>query len=137
MLRSMAGKWKAVQCLAPGAAVTADTNMTAVDTKDFGSACILVDIGAQTFTTNNKIAIEVEESDNGTDWTDAPAGAIVDEESAGVATTLVAGAGSQVVAVHYIGMKRYFRGVLNISGTISCVIGALAIKGNPQAMPPL
>lgn len=136
MLRSLYALMKLTMLTAPGAAVTADTNGGSLDTKGFGASAIVFMIGAQTFTSSNKIALKLEESDDNTNWSAVADGEIQNQESAGVYKTLVSGSGSQVEVAHYLGYKRYVRGVLDISGTISCVIGIGGLLGKPQAQPP-
>lgn len=137
MLRSMYALMKVLSMTVPGAAITADTNTGSLDTKDFGAAAIAFHVGAgQTFTGSNKIGFKMEESDDNSTWNAVPDGQIQNQESAGVIQTLVSGTGSQVIVGHYLGYKRYIRGVLDITGTISVVVGVSGLLGKPNLMPP-
>lgn len=116
--------------LAP-AVRTGDTNGTGVDLQGFESALVVFDCGAEgvTLSGTDKIALELEESDDNSTFADVAAADMIGEESAGVVKTLDDNAEAPAVyTVAYTGAKRYIRGVLNYSGThgtgtpISCTV---------------
>lgn len=137
MLRSLMAKLKFLTVLFPQT-ITGDTNCTSVDNADFGSACQLVHVGtpAADFDGSNKIAIEVEHSDDNSTFVDCEAGDLFEPEAAGVQKILDATADKEsVYPVFYLGSKRYWRIVLNETGTVSVAIGITAVKGHPHLMP--
>lgn len=123
-----------VQALAP-ASRTADVDGTGIDLQGFESALVVFDCGAEgvTLSGTDKIALELEESDDDITYTDVAAADMVGEEAAGVVKTLDANAEAPgVYSVSYIGEKRYIRPVLNFSGThgAGTVIGCVVVKGH-------
>ena len=121
----------------------ADTNSTAVDTDGFQSVTLVAHVGASADTLNstNKIEIEVEESDNNSDFTDV-ANANLTNYVTGTNVGTVAVVNSNATAstlykVGYKGTKRYVRLVYNFSGTHSTgtVTAASATKGHPHIAP--
>lgn len=122
-----------VQSLAP-ASRTADANGTGVDLQGYEGAEIVFDVGAEgvTLSGTDKIALEVEESDDNSTFTDVAAADLIGEESAGVVKTLDENAEAPAIySVGYIGSKRYVRAVVNYSGThgTGTVIAAHVVKG--------
>lgn len=140
MLRSMYADLKAVVASAIATVAASVTNIAGVDTKDFMSLMFLFDVAAFSFTSNNKITITLEESDN-SDMSSSNVVAAADiwnPESGTIAKILDATAdGAAVHAVHYLGAKRYVRPVLTVAGTVSVALGVIAVKGKSVFQPPL
>ena len=117
----------------------ADTNATAVDSQGFSSIVHVVNVGANgiTFSTSNKVDIELEHSDDNSTFTDVTSntdvtGGTVD--SNGVFQTIDANADcNKAYAIGYVGGKRYSRVVLNFSGThgTGTSFAVVGIKGRP------
>ena len=125
--------------LAP-AVRTADTNGTGVDVSPYESATLVFHAGAEgvTLSGTDKIALEIEESDDDVTYTDVAAADLVGEESAGVVKTLDDnGEAPAVYSVTYLGTKRYIRAVLNYSGThgTGTPISAVVIGGHMRVAP--
>ena len=117
----------------------ADTNCTAIDSQGFSSVVHVVNVGAPgiTFSSSNKIDIELEHSDDNATFTDVTSntdvtGGTVD--SSGVFQTIDAnGDCNKVYAIGYVGGKRYSRVVINFSGThgANTIFGVIGVKGHP------
>jgi hypothetical protein len=114
--------------------VTADVNSASVDCQDINSLAFLVAVAAFAFSGANKIALKLQESDDNSTWADvsevyegtAPNPIVLDE----------AGKGDKSHLVEYRGGKRYARLVLDVSGTVSVAMSAVAISNKPELMPP-
>lgn len=119
---------------------TADANGTTVDTQGYESVVMDFQIGTEgvTLSTTDKIALEIEHSDDDSSWSDCEAGDTLGEESAGVVKTLDTGSEAPAnYRVAYLGSKRYVRAVLNFSGThgTGTPTGATVLLGNPRHAP--
>lgn len=121
----------------------ADTNSTGVDLKDCDDVVLLFHIGANvdTYSSSNKLDLEVQESDDNSTFT-AVANADITNYVTGINTgtvaEIIANSGcSQIYQVGYRGTKRYIRGVLNFSGTHSTgtVCGITALRGRNRVQP--
>jgi len=116
-----------------------DTNATAIDSQGFSSVVHVVNVGAPgiTFSTTNKVELELEHSDDNATFTDVTSntdvtGGTVD--SSGVFQTIDAnGDCNKVYAIGYVGGKRYSRVVINFSGThgANTIFGVIGVKGHP------
>ena len=134
MWKNLKGKIYHAQVLAP-VAVTADVNCAGVDVQDLNSLAFLVNVAAFTFTGVNKIAIKLQDSDDNSTFADVTE---VYEGTAPVVKTLEAVAdGAASHLVEYRGGKRYARLVLDVSGTVSVIVGVVAISNKPELMPPV
>jgi len=113
-------------------ALSADQNGDTVDGQGFESVLHIVEIGAGgiTFTTSNKVALELEESDDDSAWTDVTSandvnvntnssvGVVTAPDSSGMFAEITSAAMDDMsYAIGYRGAKRYSRVVLNFSGT--------------------
>ena len=116
-----------------------DTNCTAIDSQGFSSVMHVVNVGAPgiTFSTSNKVDIELEHSDDNSTFTDVTSNTDVTGgtgDSSGVFQTIDAnGDCNKVYAIGYVGGKRYSRVVLNFSGThgTGTIFGVVGVKGHP------
>jgi hypothetical protein len=114
--------------------VTADVNSASVNCKDINSLGFLVAVEAFAFDATNKVALKLQESDDDSVWSDvtdvyegtAPNPIVLD--------TVVEGNKSHLV--EYRGGKQYARLVLDVSGTVSVAMAAIAISNKPELMPP-
>lgn len=121
----------------------ADTNCTGVDSKGFSSVTHVVNVGANgiTFSTTNKVEIELEESDDNVTFTDVTSNTSVVGGTVGANglwQTIDADADCNAVyAIGYVGGKRYSRVVLNFSGThgTGTIFGVVGVKGRPLSGP--
>ena len=124
-------------------AKTADTDCTGVDSKGFSSVTHVVNVGANgiTFSTTNKVEIELEESDDNSTFTDVTDNNHVVGGTVGTnglwQTIDADGDCNAVYAIGYVGGKRYSRVVLNFSGThgTGTVFGVVGVKGRPLSGP--
>ena len=105
--------------------INSDTNSTSADLIDYDGALIIVNMGnsADTLSGSNYIELEVETSDNNSDWTDAT-DAILSSSVTGTNTgtfALVNAADEDTTSftVSYLGRERYIRVVINFTGTHS------------------
>lgn len=123
----------------------ADVNGVAVEHPLLGATTFIVTAGAAgiTLTTSNYIALELEESDDGsTGWTDVAASDMYVDPRSALGEAVTTGgewkrlnatadeAAGRPYAVGYTGSKRYVRLVANFVGThgAETVIGAIAIR---------
>ena len=121
----------------------ADTNCTGVDSKGFSSVTHVVNVGANgiTFSTTNKVEIELEESDDNVTFTDVTSNTSVVGGTVGTnglwQTIDADGDCNAVYAIGYVGGKRYSRVVLNFSGTdgTGTIFGVVGVKGRPLSAP--
>jgi hypothetical protein len=102
---------------------SADANGTGIDTRNFRAAMILIQLGAHgiTFDTTNKIAFELEESDDNSTFTDVADIDIIDPKVGVVTGTVAMFDGvinpTDTALNKYRGTKRYVRVVANFIGT--------------------
>ena len=117
----------------------ADTNCTAIDSQGFSGVVHIVNVGAPgiTFSTSNKIDIELEHSDDNVTFTYVTSNTDVTGGTVGTnglwQTIDANGDCNAVYAIGYVGGKRYSRVVLNFSGThgTGTVFGVVGAKGFP------
>lgn len=122
---------------------TADGNGSTIDMKGFHSCLFTAIIGAagDTLSTTVRIELEMEESDDGSTWTDcadADVEGYVDGTNDGCWAYLDAsGEAATVYQAAYKGAKRYVRCVLNLAGTHSTgtPIGVIAHLGHAVGNP--
>ena len=122
---------------------TADTNATAVDTQGANSAMAIVNVGAPgiTFSGTNKVDIKLEDSSDNSSFTAVTnnnfvTGGTVD--SSGIWQTIDAdGDCNAVYGIGYVGPERYYRVVLDFSGThgTGTVFGVVGAQSNPLHAP--
>jgi hypothetical protein len=113
--------------------LTVTTNGAVVDGKDLLSVAYLVSPAAFTFSGTNKITMRIFHSDDGSTFTEAleangdlyGANPVLDTPAEGAASSYI----------EYRGTKRYTRLQLEVGGTVSVAVGALAI-GKPKLMAP-
>lgn len=124
-MRDLASNIGAVAALA-SAVQSAAVNGAAIDMLGFGSVAFILSTGA--IVSDGDFGAKVQESDNGTDFTDAAA--------AVVSTTAPATLGaSSVYKLGYRGHKRFVRLAITKAGGTSIAAGAVAVKGNPAVAP--
>ena len=121
----------------------ADTDATAIDTQGFNSSMAIVNVGAPgiTFSGTNKVDIKLEDSaDNSTfaavTNNNFVTGGTVD--SSGIWQTIDAdGDCNAVYGIGYVGPQRYYRVVLDFSGThgTGTVFGVVGAQSNPLHAP--
>ncbi|WP_292229511.1 hypothetical protein [Brevundimonas sp.] len=141
-MREQSNTLKIVSAVAPGT-YTADVAPVSIDRQGFGSAtfAIHVGVGGITFTGANKIEFVLEESYDGTDWTDVLAKDIVgldlSADDGRVLALKTAHAAPTVTKFGYIGDARFIRLTTDFSGTHSTPtpLSALAIFGRPAHAP--
>lgn len=141
-MRDLVSKIKDALALAV-AVFTADANGVTIDTQGYGSCAFVANVGASgdTLSGSVKAELEVEESDDGSTWTD-----VANEDLTHYVTGTNDGCfavvddGAEDEAVYrtgYIGNKRYVRAVVNLTGTHTngIPIGVVARLGNPAFSP--
>jgi len=100
----------------------ASINGAAVDLQGADKAALIVAVGASgdTLSDTVKLAVAIQESDDGTTFTAAPAEAIQNatpDSDNNVLVIAAAAAASQSYRFGYVGEKRYIRAVLTATGT--------------------
>ena len=121
----------------------ADTNATGIDTKGFNSSMAIVNVGAPgiTFSTTHKVDILLEDSSDNSTFA-----AVTDNNyvtggtvgSTGIWQTIDAdGDCNAVYGIGYVGPERYYRVVLDFSGThgTGTVFGVVGAQSNPLHAP--
>jgi len=121
----------------------ADTNCTGIDTQGFNSSMAIVNVGAPgiTFSGTDKVDIILEDSSDNSSFTavtdnNSVAGGTVG--STGIWQTIDAdGDCNAVYGISYIGPERYYRVVLDFSGThgTGTVFGVVGAQSNPLHAP--
>lgn len=124
------------------AVATSDVTPIAIDRAGFESVTFhaYVGVGGITFDDTNKLALKMEHSDNGSDWT---ACALADVLGAASVTSGVvkewtaAKAAASVHSFGYIGGKRYSRMTADFSGThgAGTAVACVVVKGHPEISP--
>lgn len=125
------------------ATITADADGLTIDTQGYGSVVLAVNVGesGDSLSGSIKIELEVEESDNDSDWTDVADADLqntVDGTNDGTFAVIDAAAEDDAVYITgYTGTSRYVRVVINVTGshTNGTPIGATAILGHPEQAP--
>lgn len=112
----------------------ASANGTTVDRmspklSNFRSAMLVVLAGTVTDGTH---VVKLQESANGTDWTDAPASKLQ-----GPAVSITSATDERVFEVGYLGSARYLRAALTVSGSPATggLIGAVLLLGDARRTP--
>ncbi|WGD32017.1 hypothetical protein AncyloWKF20_09445 [Ancylobacter sp. WKF20] len=98
----------------------------AIDLKGFNRVAFAINTGA--IVGSGDFGIKVQESDDGSTFTDAAASAVLGT----VPATLAA---ASAYKLGYIGFKRYARLSLTKAGGTSIALGAVALKGDPARSP--
>lgn len=141
-IRDLKGKSAITSSILPQT-ITADTNGTAADLRNFSGALLLIHVGNSGDTLSGLVytEVEIEESDDNstfTDVADADLDAYVDGTNDGCVAKIDAPAeDSLVLEVEYHGGKRYVRPVINVTGShssgtpISAVIIAYDKRSTP------
>lgn len=121
-----------------------DANGTGVDLAGYNSALVIATVGIHaSLDGSNFVAIELEESDDNSTFTDVAAANMLCESPAAAST------GGQFLLVDstteddviaqcaYMGTKRYVRAVVNVTGTLTNGIGTsvLVVRGHPASPP--
>jgi len=133
---------KLVECL-NAIVKTADTNATAVDTQGANSAMAIVNVGAPGVTFSGSVKVDVKLEDSADNSTFAAVtnnnfvtGGTVD--SNGIWQTIDAdGECNAVYGIGYVGPERYFRVVLDFTGSHSTgtAFGVVGALGNLESAP--
>ena len=113
------------QAIAPAVAA-ASADGSSIDLKGFGRVAFAISTGA--IVGDGDFSVKVQEGDNGTTFTDAPASAVIGT----VPATLEA---ASIYKVGYIGFKRYARLALTKAGGTSIALSAVAVLGDAASRP--
>lgn len=124
-MRDLVSNIGIVPAIAP-AVQSAAADGIAVDLKGFNRVAFAINTGA--IVGSGDFGIKVQESDDGSTFTDAAASAVLGT----VPATLVA---ASAYKLGYIGFKRYARLAITKAGGTSIALGAVAIKGDPASAP--
>lgn len=124
-MRDLVSNIGIVPAIAP-AVQSAAADGIAVDLKGFNRVAFAINTGA--IVGSGDFGIKVQESDDGSTFTDAAASAVLGT----VPATLVA---ASAYKLGYIGFKRYARLAITKAGGTSIALGAVAIKGDPVSAP--
>ena len=125
------------------AARTADANGTAIDVRESNDVTFVFDVGAAADTLSGSVYIELEleESDDNATFTDVANSDVtnfVAGTNAGTTAKIIANADAgKYYRVGYIGMKRYVRPVVNVTGTHTngTPVGAFVVRGRNRYSP--
>lgn len=122
--------------------VTADTNGTGVDLRDYDGAIVQITAhqpvatvssaaAAQAWSSARKMDFKLQESNDNTNWTN-----VADSDMQGsIATSATSGSASQTQEVGYLGGKRYIRVQADISGSWFGGVTAAVILGYATRVP--
>ena len=124
-MRDLVSNIGVAQAIAPAVQAAAADGI-AVDLKGFNSVAFVINTGA--VAGSGDFGLKVQESDNGSAFTDAPASAV----QGTVPATLAA---ASTYKLGYVGFKRYARLSLTKAGGTSIALGAVAIKADPANRP--
>lgn len=134
-MREQKTNFSAKQTIAP-VSISADTTGGTVDLQGVNSALIIASIGIGVgLDGSNYFELEVEESVNGTDWTDVANADLTDYVTGtNVGTFAKIDSLAEDVMIYstsYIGNKQYIRVIANETGTVtSLLIDVVVAKGN-------
>jgi hypothetical protein len=135
MVRNFSDVVKMAQLLKPQA-ISADTNTSSFEAAVAQANGFLVQVGTFAFDGSNKIALKVQTSDDDSTWADADASELYSPESGAVQKILDAGTDDdQVYHIEYRGIKRYIRLVLDVTGTVSCLMAVQSLQGYVETKP--
>lgn len=141
-MRDLAQNLKVTQVLTP-ATRTADANGASVDMQGYDSLMFIANVGVSgdTLSASVKAELELEESDNDSDWTDVADADLIDAvDGTNDGTFAVIDDPAEDDAVHkvgYRGSKRYVRPVLNLTGahTNGIPVSISAVQGHAAHKP--
>lgn len=120
--------------------VSATATYTDIDLQGFNSALILVSLGLDAGTglgASHKLVFTLQDSDDGTTYADVETADMVDlTVASGVVITVDAvGEDNSVYKLGYVGGRRYLQLVCTETGTVSCPMTVILVKGDPQDSP--
>ena len=124
-MRDLASNIAVVTSIAP-AVLTATAIGTSVDLLGFNSAALVISTGA--IAGAGDFAPKLQESDDGTTFTDVAASDVTGTAPAALAAT-------STVELGYKGFKRFIRPVLTLVSGTSIAAAAVVIRGNPAKSP--
>jgi hypothetical protein len=124
-MRDIANNIGVVQAVPP-AVLTATNTSAAIDLLGFESAALVISTGALVGAA--VFVPKLQESDDGTTFTDVAAADLVGTFPASLAAT-------SVIKVGYKGFKRYMRTVLTLTSGTSLAVDAVIVKGNALRRP--
>jgi hypothetical protein len=121
----------------------ADTNAAGIDTQGFNSSMAIVNVGAPgvTFSTTHKVDIRLQDSSDNSTFADVTDNNYVTGgtvSGTGIWQTIDAdGDCNAVYGLGYVGPERYYRVVLDFSGThgTGTVFGVVGAQSNPLHAP--
>lgn len=113
------------QAIAPAVAA-ASADGSSIDLKGFNRVAFAISTGA--IVGDGDFSVKVQEGDNGTTFTDAPASAVIGT----VPATLEA---ASTYKLGYVGFKRYARLALAKAGGTSIALSAVAVLGDAASRP--
>ncbi|TGP88927.1 MULTISPECIES: hypothetical protein [unclassified Mesorhizobium] len=124
-MRDLANSLGVVQAVAP-AVLTATNTSAAIDLLGFNGAAVIINTGA--IAGSGNFTPKLQESDDGTTFTDVAAGDLIGSFPA----ALVA---ASALKVGYIGNRRYVRTVLTLNSGTSIAASAVVVKGRAASRP--
>lgn len=124
-MRDLASNIGVVPALAPAVQSAAANGLT-VDRKGFEKVTFIVNTGA--IAGDGDFSFKVQDSDDGTNWTDAPAKYLIGEAPAELEA-------DSAYKIGYWGHKRYQRLALTKAGGTSIALGAVAVLAGANARP--
>lgn len=141
---------KKVQCVAPQALTTSDIDGDGIDLEGYHSATLDVAFASMSGNdSSNFVALKIEESDDDITYSAVDPAELVGLpentssltngiwKSLGSASTsgTLGELGNAIYSIGYIGMKRYIRVVIDVTGTLSTIVASNAILGHASQAP--
>lgn len=112
------------------AVLSSDTDGETVDLRGSDSATIVVSIGAISGSVNGTTALTLEESDDGTSFSDVADADILGEEPTGTGITA-----NTAFQFGYIGDARYIRATWTKGGETNAAVSAMVVRGHLHKAP--
>lgn len=141
MLNSLKDILKVTQVLKPQT-LTDSASSAGVETSHAGSLSFAVNTGSFAFSGSNKLDIVMQHADVDTDgsYANCADDDIFNAEDGanGIVKSLDATSDQDMVHLaHYRGNKKFARIRLVETGTVSCIVGVVAVQGDLELNPPL
>ena len=121
-------------------AVSATATYTDIDLEGADSCCLIIHVGLDAgsgLSGSHKLVYTLYDSPDGTTYTLVTTADMVNlTVASGVVLTIDAvGEDNSIYKLGYIGGKRYLELIGTETGTVSCPIGIILVKGDPRDVP--
>lgn len=137
MMRSLYGKVVNVGALIPKSFGSGSGTSSTVDMQGFRSCMFVIMAGVFNLTTTNKVTCRMEESVDGTVWTEVAQADMTGSEGTGAHILLDTSASdaSTVNTLYYRGSKRYAHMLFTEAGTVAIPLACLAVQSHQEMSP--